>query len=267
MDHRRIEWLILVLFLLVDIYLGIDMWNNPISLETGSSSVTTATSLKSEMKSDNITLPKLSRENESGYYLATQGEGNLENAGKKLSSNITTNYSSSDQTLYGNLRIPISLKDMSLKQFKNNKNYVPRGKNFKYVKYLSTNGNYVYMQKSQYGPVYSNLGQLTITVKDGQITGFYETYLNDLSSVRELQSTISPWRAVTTLYTNRQLPNNSKVLEVTLGYTKLTKVRGSTIFAPTWLIWIENKSSKSVTLKRVNAFNGQYLQGSSLEDN
>lgn len=267
MDHRRIEWLLLVLFLLVDIYLGVDMWNNPISLETGSSAVTTTTSLKSEMKSDNITLPKLSRDSRSGYYLASQGEESLNNSVKKLSSNVETNYSASDQTLYGTLRIPISLQDMSLNKFKNNTNYVPNGKRFQYVKYLSTNSSYVYVQKSQYGQIYSNLGQLTITVKDGQITGFYETYLSDLSSVRELQSTVSQWRAVTSLYTNRQLPNNSKVLKVTLGYTKLTKVRGSTIFIPTWLIWIENKSNKNTTLKRVNAFNGQYLQGSSLDDN
>ena len=90
--------------------------------------------------------------------------------------------------------------------------------------------------------------------------------MSDLTSVRELQATISPWRAVTNLYTTRELADNSRVMQVKLGYTKLTEVRGSVIFVPTWLVWIENKSSKSSSLKRVNAFSGQLLQNSTLDD-
>lgn len=266
MDHRKIEWLFLILFCLVDIYLLIELWRAPVTLTSSTSSVTTSTSLKAEMKSDNITVPSLSRKGDSGYYLATRSKSNLKEAAKRLSSDLTSSYSDSDKTLYVTMKNGISLDRMTVSEFKNNGNYVPHGKLYVYAKNLSSNSSYVYVQKSQYGLVYSSLAQLVINVKNRKITGYYQTYLSDLTSVRELQTTISPWRAVTNLYTTRELPDNSKVMQVKLGYTKLTEVRGSVIFVPTWLVWIENKSSKSSSLKRVNAFNGQLLQNSTLDD-
>lgn len=266
MDHRKIEWLFLILFCLVDIYLIIELWRPPISLSSSTSSVTSSNNLREEMRSDNITVPKLSRKADSGYYLASRGKTDLKKAAGKISSDVQVDYAQNDKTLYGTLKKPISLERMSLKQFKNDKNYVPHGKEFTYASYLSSNSSYVYVQHSQYGNLYSNLGQLVITVKDKKITGYYETYLSDLTSVRELQSTISPWRAVSNLYTNRELSDNSKVMQVKLGYTRLTEVRGSVIFVPTWMVWIENKSSKSTTVKRVNAFNGQLLQTTAVDD-
>ncbi|HBQ43793.1 MAG TPA: hypothetical protein DD724_05990, partial [Lactobacillus acetotolerans] len=60
-----------------------------------------------------------------------------------------------------------------------------------------------------------------------------------------------------------EIANNSRVVRVKLGYSKLTEVRGSTILLPTWLIWVENKTTKNITLKRVNAFTAQILQSNS----
>ena len=80
--------------------------------------------------------------------------------------------------------------------------------------------------------------------------------------MRELQSTISAWRAVRAMYTDRELTNNSRVTQVKLGYSKLTEVRGSTILLPTWLVWVENKTTKNITMKRINAYTAQMLQSS-----
>ena len=62
------------------------------------------------------------------------------------------------------------------------------------------------------------------------------------------------------MYTDREISNNSRVIQVKLGYSKLTEVRGSTILLPTWLVWVESKATKNVTLKRVNAYTAQMLQ-------
>ena len=88
------------------------------------------------------------------------------------------------------------------------------------------------MQKSQYGLVYSSLAQLVVNVRNKKITGYYQTYLTDLSSVRELQATISPLRAVTNLYTTRELADNSRVMQVKLGYTKIDRGPGQRDFRP-----------------------------------
>ena len=42
MDHRKIEWLFLILFCLVDIYLLIELWRAPVTLTSSTNSVTTS---------------------------------------------------------------------------------------------------------------------------------------------------------------------------------------------------------------------------------
>ena len=68
--------------------------------------------------------------------------------------------------------------------------------------------------------------------------------------------------ALLAMYIDRELTNNSRVARIKLGYSKLTEVRGSTILLPTWLVWVENKTTKNITLKRVNAYTAQMLQSS-----
>ncbi|PEG97862.1 two-component system regulatory protein YycI, partial [Lactobacillus sp. UMNPBX8] len=133
-------------------------------------------------------------------------------------------------------------------------------KEFKYEPDMSSEDNYVFVQTTDYGEIYAGSAQLSIAVKDHQIINYAESYMGPASPVRELQSTISAVRAVRAMYTNRELTNNSKVTQIKLGYSKLTEVRGSTILLPTWLVWIENKTTKNITLKRVNAYTAQMLQ-------
>ena len=68
------------------------------------------------------------------------------------------------------------------------------------------------------------------------------------------------------LYTYSELPNNSKVILLKQVYTKLLTVKGNTIYIPTWLAAIENNTSKTVTLKRVNAFTGTIIQNNVTTD-
>ena len=91
--------------------------------------------------------------------------------------------------------------------------------------------------------------------------------MGPINAVREPQLIISAWHAVKAMYTDREIVNNSRVMQVSLGYSKLTDVRGSTILLPTWLIQVENKTTKNITVKRVNAFTAQILQGSSYNVN
>lgn len=118
----------------------------------------------------------------------------------------------------------------------------------------------LFVQTSEFGSIYDTAGQLIITIKDGAIDNYTQTYMGPITSVRELQPTISSWHAIKAMYTDRDLSNNSRVNKIKLGYSKLVEVRGSTILLPTWLVWVESKNTKNVTLKRVNAFTGQILQ-------
>ena len=268
MDHKRIEWLFFVVFFLIDIYLGIEILRSPVNLSNADTTTRSVAIIRNEMKSDNIDLPdKISDAPDSGYYLATKNRDYLSGKVSSLT-NVNARYSKSDNVLYGAPREAILLSKrpkealQQIKDFKNDPKNVPYGKEFKYEPDMSSEDNYVFVQNSDYGEIYANSAQLNINVKNNQIINFTERYMGQASPVRELQSTISAWRAVRAMYTDRELTNNSRVTQVKLGYSKLTEVRGSTILLPTWLVWVENKTTKNITMKRVNAYTAQMLQSS-----
>ncbi|MGN1271716.1 MAG: two-component system regulatory protein YycI [Lactobacillus sp.] len=268
MDYKRIEWLFFIVFLLIDIYLGIEILRSPVNLSNADTTTQSMASIRSEMKADNIDLPdSISNTPDSGYYLATKNKDYLSSKVSTLT-DVDAHYSKTDNTLYATPKVATILSKnakTALKQvneFKNNPRNVPYGKEFKYEPDMSSADNYMFVQTSDYGEIYANSAQLTISVKDNQIINYTETYMGQANPVRELQSTISAWRAVRAMYTDRELTNNSRVARIKLGYSKLTEVRGSTILLPTWLVWVENKTTKNITLKRVNAYTAQMLQSS-----
>ena len=135
---------------------------------------------------------------------------------------------------------------------------------FTYETNLSGGDTYVFVQTSTYGRIYDDNAVLTFTVRSGRLVMYTQTYIGPVRPVRELQSTISGWHAVSTMYTDQELANNSKIVALKLGYSKMTVVCGSVILLPSWLVWVENKETKNITLKRVNAFNGQILQANTI---
>ncbi|WEV39731.1 two-component system regulatory protein YycI [Lactobacillus sp. ESL0681] len=264
MDHKRIEWLFFIIFLLIDLYLGIEIWRSPISLS--SSSGTTTTSIRNEMRADGIDIPRhISHKQRSGYYLAAKNKDYLGNKTNDLTQ-MTTHFSKNDNTLTVTPKNPIMLSGnqkqilQQLNNFKNDSQNVPFGAKFNYDAGMSNKSTYCYVQSSPYGQIYDSGAQLTINVHKNQITNYMITYLGPIHAVREPQLIISAWHAVKAMYTDREIANNSRVMQVKLGYSKLTEVRGSTILLPTWIIWIESKATKNVTIKRVNAFTAQLLQ-------
>lgn len=265
MDHKRIEWLFLIVFLLIDIYLGVEILRSPVSL-SDSSANTTTTDIRIEMRADGIDLPaNISHTQASGYYLAAKKTDYLSNKLPSLTQ-VNTNYSKTNNTLTATPKNLVSVSGnqkeilATLNKFKNDPHNVPYGKQYKYEESMSGDNNYTFVQTSEYGRIYDSAAQLTINIKDKTIENYTLTYLGPVNSVREQQSTISPWHAIRAMYTDRELTNNSRVEKISLGYSKLTEVRGSTILLPTWLVWVENKNTKNVTLKRVNAFTAQMIQ-------
>lgn len=266
MDHKRIEWLFLIIFVLIDVYLAVEILRSPVKLSDSNNANVTNSNIRVEMRADGIDLPEnISNNQASGYYLAAKNNDYLSGKISSLTQ-VNANYSKANNSITAT---PKSLVKASgsdkeimneLNQFKDNPANVPYGKDYHYEANMSSEDNYTFVQTSEFGSIYDTAGQLTITIKNGAIDNYTLTYMGPITSVRELQPAISPWHAIKAMYTDRDLVNNSRVNKIKLGYSKLIEVRGSTIMLPTWLVWVESKNTKNVTLKRVNAFTGQVLQ-------
>ena len=271
MDFKRIEWIFLIVFIGINIFLGIELWQTPTLLSAGSTPTQTQTDIKSETSADQITIPKVNDKQEDGYYLAAKTDNSwIKKATQQVKVQVENN--SSENLIYVHLDKPITLsknKKEALRQvmrFKDDSQNVYQGKNYAYLSELSERDDYIFNQKTKYGEFFAATARLHIIVKDNQIVSYSQSYVDDLNPVRERQNTISSKAAVDSLYTYNELPNNSKVILLKQVYTKLLTVKGNTIYIPTWLAAIENNTSKTVTLKRVNAFTGTIIQNNVTTD-
>ncbi|CAX66013.1 two-component system regulatory protein YycI [Lactobacillus johnsonii] len=271
MDFKRIEWIFLIVFIGINIFLGIELWQTPTLLSAGSTPTQTQTDIKSETSADQITIPKVNDKQEDGYYLAAKTDNSwIKKATQQVKVQVENN--SSENLIYVHLDKPITLsknKKEALRQvmrFKDDSQNVYQGKNYAYLSELSERDDYIFNQKTKYGEFFAATARLHIIVKDNQIVSYSQSYVDDLNPVRERQNTISSKAAVDSLYTYSELPNNSKVILLKQVYTKLLTVKGNTIYIPTWLAAIENNTSKTVTLKRVNAFTGTIIQNNVTTD-
>lgn len=268
MDFKRIETIFLIVFTAINIFLGIEIYQMPTLLSSTHSTANNQSSLSSEIKEDNITVPKLSNDQGDGYYLAAKINNNWINLAKKEIASKNINLSSLESnSLYGKLNKPIEISKKSrskkledVEKFKNNPKFVFEGKKYHYSKELSDSNSFIFVQNSKYGYIYSTRARLHISVSNSQIVSYVQRYADNIETIHERQATISSESAIYSLYTYSELPNDSKVIWMKNVYSRLTDVRGNMIFIPSWLVGIQNNTTKSVTIKRVNAFTGAIMQ-------
>ncbi|QNQ81677.1 hypothetical protein FP435_07515 [Lactobacillus sp. PV037] len=268
MDFKRIKWIFLIVFIGINIFLGVEIIQAPKLLSnTPKYNLKNSTTLAKELQNNNIKVPATNNQQSGGYYLAASSDSKwITQAKKQLDGEaLILAPNTNEKSLTAKLAEPIEVsknKKEALKEiekFKDNSQYVYNGKDYVYVADLSSKQDYVFLQKTPYGVLYANRARLHINLKDNQIVSYYQRYTNKVFPVRERQTTISSQAAIRSLYTYSELPNNSKVLWIKFAYTKLVQVRGSVIFLPSWVAAIENNDNKSVTYKKVNAFTGAMI--------
>jgi regulatory protein YycI of two-component signal transduction system YycFG len=263
MDFKRIEWILLVVFVGISIFLGFEIVQTPIHLST--SSQAQSSDVYGEMVSDNIVWPKkLSDAPEDAYYLAASPSTALANA--KVAGSKSFDRNSLALTVTLSNPVPLAHgREKALEQilaFKNSETNVAHGRDYVLDRLSSTNKTYQFDQMTSFGRLYYRGARLQINVASNAIIGYRQTYLPKVEAVREKQATISQRHALKSLYTLRELPNNSRVTKVEMGYRHLTTVRNNVIFLPVWRLGIENRATGSMAAKQVNAFTGALLQNS-----
>ena len=138
MDFKRIEWIFLIVFIGINIFLGIELWQTPTLLSAGSTPTPTQTDIKSETSADQITIPKVNDKQEDGYYLAAKTDNSwIKKATQQVKGQVENN--SSENLIYVHLDKPITLsknKKEALRQvmrFKDDSQNVYQCKNYAYL--------------------------------------------------------------------------------------------------------------------------------------
>ena len=262
MNFKRIEWIFLVAFIVLDFFLMTTYFHQDSIVEstTNTSTQDSTASLMKSLKNDQISHGKLSDKSQSGYYLAAPKDGFLREKATQLRY-VTWSYSNHKLTasFITGIRLNLTNPQNSLDSVVKDAAEVPMGKHYSFNDNLSTKNTIVYTQELYGKPVYSSEGQIRFTVKDGYVTGYTQTYIHAANILREKKDTISQKRALMWLYQYNKLPQNSTVEWCKLGYTKLLDVNNSVVYIPTWNFCISSKASGTVQYRRINAFTGAVM--------
>ncbi len=262
MNFKRIEWIFLVAFIVLDFFLMTTYFHQDSIVEstTNTSTQDSTASLMKSLKNDQISHGKLSDKSQSGYYLAAPKDGFLRENATQLHY-VTWSYSNHKLTasFITGIKLNLTNPQNSLDSVVKDAAEVPMGKHYSFNGNLSTKNTIVYTQELYGKPVYSSEGQIRFTVKDGYVTGYTQTYIHAADILREKKDTISQKRALMWLYQYNKLPQNSTVEWCKLGYTKLLDVNNSVVYIPTWNFCISSKASGTVQYRRINAFTGAVM--------
>ncbi|GLB46252.1 hypothetical protein WR164_02310 [Philodulcilactobacillus myokoensis] len=264
MDFKRIEWIFLITFAVIDFFLfAIVRQNRNIQNESINQDSSTATIIK-DMRDDQISVGNVSDKTPYGYYISATQNNSLKSAlrsnqlynqtvsfnGNKLHSSFKRQYVITDKKHPENTANKI-LTNTKLIQF---------GKNYSYNANLSTNNEIVYTENAENRYLYSKEAQIKFKVNKGVLTGYSQTYLNMVNPLREGTKALSGRKALAILYQNNNIPSNSKIEWIDLAYTKLLTMKNNIIFVPTWIVVYKTNNSETLQMNEVNAFNGTVLK-------
>ncbi|PBQ22514.1 hypothetical protein CNR29_00180 [Levilactobacillus brevis] len=271
MDFRRIEWLFLVAFIVIDIFL-FAAFQRDTSGETDTSSNRSSsdTTILKEMRADNISFKAPSKKSGEGYYISTSNDSSIKSSLTSLS-NQTVRYQS-DGTITSTFKTPITgvdtqHPDKTLDTVVSNSTLILNGTDYTYNAELSSRNTVVYTQEVADGPIYSRYGEIRFSLTNaGTVTGYTQGYLANVSTLREKTETISERKALIWLYQYNQIPNNTKVVWTKLAYTRYFNLKNSSVYIPTWVVAVKSNSGNNagvLQLKHVNAFTGAILANDS----
>ncbi|MGV0168424.1 two-component system regulatory protein YycI [Furfurilactobacillus sp. WILCCON 0119] len=266
MDFRKIQWIFIVAFVAIDIFLFVS-WQKSDSTVTESAQHTgnDASTIIHEMRDDGITFSSPSTKEAEGYYVSTKpgleklraGATNLSYQDVRFNSTELTSY------LHQTLTVTKGSAQVALNRFIKNPTNVVAGDEYVYSPELSkvSENEVVYVQKLPSGTIMAPSGQLRFRVgAKEQVLSYTQSYVVQAKTLREKTTTISQQKALIWLYQYNELANNTKVVWSKLAYSRLLKVTNNNVYVPTWFVALKSKSTGNVVIKRVNAFTGAVMK-------
>lgn len=256
MNFKRIQLIFIVAFVILDLSLLISYLWGVQFIATGSNQ-DKQTAIIKEMHGNQISLPPLSNQQQSGYYMQVKVDHNLLTASQGLKGGAVRDTNDLVTMTYDQ---PIkigrkALKPAQIAPYLTRKKLLLFGNHYLYQPELSTKRMVVYTQTIQGRPVLNGAGELRIHLNhSGEVTGYTQGHLIKAKVLRSRQSTFSQEATVIWLYKNNLIPDNTRIKWVKLGYTRLASQRDQDVYVPAWVAELKNESTGTKRLVKVNAF-------------
>lgn len=238
MDWSRTKTIFIVVFSILNVllmWLYLDRYNESIGLQN---TITGTTPIEENLEMDNIDVPRLANmPNQVAYVSGTVHTFTSEEL--ESMENIAATLESSD-VLTGVLIEPVAVTEtMELETIV--QNHAFNGDEYQIWSSDAETRTAVFFQQVNERDVYYNSkAMIEVTWNENnEVTGFTQTYLDNLEDYNEERELISYMSAIEVLYNRALLQPGSDVTNVELGYSTLAQLGETQVFSPTWSVMIE----------------------------
>lgn len=258
MDWNKTKTIFIVVFSILNIFLYFLYLNQ--RTEAQNIQVAGKTSIEDLMKQENITynVPQVVK-NDFSYISANV---------KSFSQEELEPLEDQSIVIFDNTQIesimdtPVSIRnakeDYDFKDFKTK--YVWNGAEYELWEVDKETRKAIFFQRVNGEPIfYSPNATLTIYWDENyEVTHYDQRMLEEFSSDNHKKEVLTQDEAVRSLVTRGYLKQDSKVLNVTPGYSSLVQLTGKQVFAPTWNIRVELKDG-TIEDHFINAIEGKVI--------
>ncbi|MFC4619673.1 two-component system regulatory protein YycI [Camelliibacillus cellulosilyticus] len=278
MNWGKTKTIFIICFLLLDVFLSYQLYerqmNNEKQLgETGTSEVVNLGNIPQP------TAPTVDQDvyTLNGSYLNFEKDDDAKEklkaiVGTKKSSNISLQTDAGGMVLHASFKKPIDVPANKNERQDFLAAYVYNGQDYKYWSFDKTKGVMRFIQQFKGNTVFSvdngHLNTLDLTVKNGKITGYVQTYF-DAEQEEKVKISIKYEEALKSLFDNNLL-FTSEVKEIEdgeLGYFNITSnsdANSRLLYVPAWYIKVKSDSGEKEFFIKVDT--GQVIQPTSNDD-
>lgn len=257
MQFKRIKILMLVLFVLLDIFL-FNWWR---AGQTTNEQVADANAdILAEMKKQNIVLPTFSRSVQYNSYIAVQKAHKNEIG--KLPSTLTWDKNGGNwDELIARFKPDDEIHRDDYEAITKQIKAVADDSGYHYNAILSAaqpDETKIYSQRINDLPVMNSAGTMTFRYgKDGKPDTVIKRQLTNIQDLRDDRATLTEEDAIVSLYRYNEIDRGDRLSTGYLGYDKTLSVNGYDIYLPVWVFEVKRQNRHAIL--KINAFTGDNL--------
>lgn len=259
MDWNKTKTIFIIVFAILNVFL----YSFYLSQYTEAQNVEVLgeTSIDEYLKQDNISydgLPEFPKE--MSYVSADTSSFSKSELDKYKKQTFTIlNETVLQSTLNEPVKVKNSKGDYQLKEFL--AGYIPYGDEYLLWEIVEEEKYATFFQKVEGYPIYFNSNAF-ITVywdEDDHIINYEQERFGEFEYFNKKKDILSPRDVINTLYSRDFLKKDSKVTNMSLGYSTLITLTKTQVFAPTWRVRVELKDGE-IENHFINAIEGKIVE-------
>jgi yycH protein len=268
MDFRRSTLVLIISFLLLDIFLFGLFWQMKKEVKTP---LNTSINVMEQMRNDGITVTGVNMTVES-LPIIQISPISIEAPVNALPSQVV---SYDKGVISSQLIFPIQLTldvntTATMENFAELTAYVEsgaivNGNQYTWFNYNPTTRKVIYAQRANQIPVMDGSSQIIFTLNaNNQVISYEQTFAGNVEKLGNNRSLITSQKAMEVLYLAGRIPTRSTISVVRLSYYKSLGLKDLSIYSPAWYVEFKQADGQMI-VRRVDAIRGTVLTNEATE--